>query len=117
MTVVRLQGLGKLNPTEASGALSQLLEVPIYVTPADIKAGFGFAAIPTPVFQALFTTTGTWTYIHPTSWEAIIQGHCDSTREPFHPDANALSVPPSLRPGNSSDTRASKRAKVECPQR
>ena len=66
VSVVRLQGLGKLNPTEASAALSQLLEVPVYVTPADVKAGFGFAAIPTPVFQALFATTWTRTYIHPT---------------------------------------------------
>ena len=66
MLVVRLQGLGKLNPTKASAALSQLLEVPVYVTPADVKAGFGFTAIPTPVFKALFAATWTRTYIHPT---------------------------------------------------
>ena len=115
MSAVRLQGLGKLNGTEASAALSQLLKVPVYVTPAEVKAGFGFAAIPSPVFQALFATTWTQTYIHPTSWEAIIQGRRDSTGEPLRADSNDLSVRPSLRPGDSPDTRASKRVKVKSP--
>ena len=66
---------------EASAALSQLLEVPVYVTPSDVKAGFGFAAIPTQVYHTLFATRWTRTYIHPTGWEALIHGRRDSTGE------------------------------------
>ena len=117
MSVVRVQGLAKLDPTEASAALSQLLEVPVHVTPSDVKAGFGFAAIPTQVYHTLFATRWTRTYIHPTGWEAVIHGRRDSTGEPFRADSNALSVPPSLRPGESPDTRASKRKKLESPPR
>ena len=117
VSVVRVQGLAKLDPTEASAALSQLLEVPVYVTPSDVKAGFGFAAIPTQVYHTLFATRWTRTYIHPTGWEAVIHGRRDSTGEPFRADSNALSVPPSLRPGESPDTRASKRKKIESPPR
>ena len=56
VSVVRGLGPGKLDPTEASAGLSQLLEVPVYVTPDDVKAQFGFAAIPTLVYQTLFVT-------------------------------------------------------------
>ena len=74
MSVVRVQGRGKLDPTEASAVLSQLLEVPVYVTPSDVKAGCGFAAILTLVYQTLFATRWTRTYVHPTGWEAVIHG-------------------------------------------
>ena len=109
VSVVPIQGLGKLDPAEACAALSQLLEVPVYVTHSDIKTGFGFAAITTTVYQAPFATSWTRTYAHYAGWEAIIKGRCDSMGEPFRADTNALSVPPSLRPRE--------RKKVESPQR
>ena len=83
VSVVRVQSLAKLDHTEASAALSQLLQGPVYVTPSDVKAGFGFAAIPTQVYHILFATRWTRTYNQPTGWEAVIHGRPESTGEPF----------------------------------
>ena len=83
------------------------------MTPGDARAGFGFAAVPGPVYHSLFAAKHTRTYIHATGWEATLQGRRDSTGELFRADSNALTIPPSQRPGDSPDTRATKRQRTD----
>ena len=109
---VRITGLQGGSQEAMTAALTLTLGVPVYVTAADSRRGWGVAVIPPAVHASLFASHHKRLLQHPDGWELSLTCRNESTGEPWRVGNSSLSDPPSQRP---EAPRAHKRVRVESP--
>ena len=109
---VRITGLQSGNEEAMTAALTLTLGVPVYVTAADSRRGWGIAVVPPAVHASLFASHHKRLLQHPYGWELSLTCRNESTGEPWRVGDSSLTDPPSQRPEAS---RAHKRVRVESP--
>ena len=109
---VRITGLQSGNQEAMTAALTLTLGVPVYVTAADSRRGWGIAVIPPAVHASLFASHHKRLLQHPDGWELSLTCRNESTGEPWRVGNSSLTDPPSQRPEAS---RTHKQVRVESP--